>query len=297
MKRALVLLSVLALSSLTVGLFAQQKPRIAVIKIENKSPYGSNQIGPALEDWLVEGLVQSGKFRVMERKDLESVLTEQGLSLSGAVDEKTAVQAGKLLGCQLVVLGAVTDFSVKKSGASGAFGLGFDVGKTTAEGTVNVKMVNTTTAEIVYTGSETGKDTHAKVSVASFGGGTDYDEGQARKIFQPCIQKITAAIVAKAEAIQGSLGSVGMLAGKIAKVAEGKIYLNLGSVDGVKEGDTFSVIRLGEAITDPDTGTLLGQEKSTIGTVTVTKIVGDHLSIAVVESGSKPQVGDAAEKK
>lgn len=297
MKRALITLLVLCLAVSSLALYAQQKPRIAIIKIENKSPYGSDQIGPALEDWLVEGLVQSGKFRVMERKDLQSVLSEQGLSLSGAVDEKTAVQAGKLLGCQLVIIGAVTDFSVKKTGASGAFGVGFSVGKSTAEGTVNIKMVNTTTAEIIYTGSETGKDSNSKVSVASFGGGVDYDEGQARKIFQPCIQRIAAAIVAKADSIQGSLGAAGALSGKIAKVAEGKIYLNMGSVDGVKEGDTFSVIRLGEAITDPDTGTLLGQEKSTIGTVTVTKIVGDHLAIAVVESGSKPQVGDAVEKK
>jgi len=297
MKKTLVILSVLALVLCSLGAFAQQKPRIAVIKIENKSPYGGAQVGPALEDWLVEGLVQSGKFRVMERKDLDSVLSEQSLSLSGAVDEKTAVQVGKLLGCQLVVLGAVTDFSIKKSGASGAFGLGFDVGKTTATGVVNVKLVSTTTAEILYTGSEEGKDTHAKVSVASFGGGVDYDEGQAKKIFQPCIQRIVAAIVAKADTIQGSLGSAGLMAGKVAKVSEGKIYINLGSVDGVKEGDTFSVTRLGEEIIDPDTGKSLGQEKSSLGTLAVTKIVGDHLSIGVSQSGSSPRVGDAVEKK
>lgn len=296
MKRTFAVLTVLCLALLSLSAMAQQKPRIAVLKIENKSPFGGAQLGPALEDWMVEGLVQSGKFRVMERKDLESVLSEQSLSLSGAVDEKTAVQVGKLLGCQVVILGAVTDFSIKKSGASAAFGLGFDVGKTTATGVVNVKMVSTTTGEILYTGSETGQDSHAKVSVASIGGGVDYDEGQARKIFQPCIQRMTAAIVAKADSIQGSLGSAGLLVGKVAKVAEGKVYINLGSVDGVKEGDVFGVTRLGEQITDPDTGTVLGQEKSALGSLTVTKVVGDHLSIGVAQGGGVA-VGDAVEKK
>lgn len=296
MKRVLTVLSVLCLALASLSAAAQQKPRIAVIKIENKSPYGGAQVGPALEDWLVEGLVQSGKFRVMERKDLDTVLSEQSLSLSGAVDEKTAVAVGKLLGCQLVVLGAVTDFSIKKSGATGAFGIALDVGKTTATGVVNVKMVSTTTAEILYTASEEGKDTHAKVTVASFGGGVDYDEGQAKKIFQPCIQRIVAGIVAKADTIQGSLGSAGLLTGKVAKVAEGKVYINLGSVDGVKEGDVFGVTRLGEQIVDPDTGTVLGQEKSALGTLTVTKVVGDHLAIGVAQGGGIA-VGDAVDKK
>jgi hypothetical protein len=250
-----------------------------------------------LEDWLVEGLVQSGKFRVMERKDLDSVLSEQSLSLSGAVDEKTAVQVGKLLGCQLVVLGAVTDFSVHKSGGQGGWGIGFNVGKTTAEGTVNIKLVSTTTAEIIYTGSERGEHSFSKVVVAGFGGGVDWDESQARQIFEPCVQRLVAAIVSKADSIQGSLGSAGLLAGKVAKVSEGRVFINLGSVDGVKEGDAFTLVRLGEDIVDPDTGKSLGQEKSTLGTFTVTKIVGEHLSVGVAEAGVSPRVGDAVDKK
>ncbi len=297
MKRAFAILSMLLAVLAAVSASAQQKPRIAVIKIENKSPYGGAQIGPALEDWMVQGLVNSGKFRVMERKDLDTVLSEQSLSLSGAVDEKTAVQVGKLLGCQLVVIGAVTDFSRHKSGAEGAFGIGFNVGKTTAEGTVNIKLVNTTTAEIVYTGSESGKQSFSKVQVAGFGGGVDWDESQARQIFEPAVQRLVATIVSKADAIRDSLGSAAGVSGKVAKVGDGKVYISLGSTDGVKEGDVFSLSRVGETITDPDTGKILGQEKSTLGSFMVTKVVADHLSIGVADAGVKPQVGDVVEKK
>ena len=89
MKKTIALVALVVLALAAVSAAAQQKPRIAVIKVENKSPYGGANLGPALEDWLVQGLVQSGKFRVMERKDLDAVLSEQSLSLSGAVDESS----------------------------------------------------------------------------------------------------------------------------------------------------------------------------------------------------------------
>jgi curli biogenesis system outer membrane secretion channel CsgG len=296
MKRILVL-SVLALVLVAASTSVlAQKPRIAVVKFDNKTQYGHGNLGPACADWMVEGLVQSGKFRVVERQELDSILAEQGLSLSGAIDDKTAVSVGKLLGCQLIILGAVTDFSVRKAGAQGAFGVGFNVGKTTAEGKLGARLVNTTTGEIVWTGSEQGEHAFSNVNVAGFGGGVDWDESQAKKIFEPAIQRLTARIADATEQLKDSLGAAAALKGKVAKVSEGKVYISIGSTDGVKEGDVYSVFHLGEAITDPDTGKILGQDKTRIGNFTVTKVVGEHLSMGIVEGGVMPQVGDSVEK-
>lgn len=295
MKRLLIgILAILGILTVTAA-FAQQKPRIAVLKIKNKSAYGADRMARACEDWLVDGLVKTGQFRVIERQELESILNEQGFSLSGAVDDKTAVAAGKILGCQLVVLGAITDFSTHRSGAHGAFGIGFNVGVTKAEGTLNLRLVNTTTAEIIYTGSEKGEHSFSNVDVAGFGGGVDWDESQARQIFEPAVERAVAAIANKVGSIKDSLGSVAVSRGKVAKVGDGKVYVSIGSTDGVREGDTYSLYRLGEEITDPDTGKKLGQEKSKLGTFTVTKVVAEHLSIGVTDSGSV-QVGDLIEK-
>ena len=295
MKRFVAFAMVLLGLGSVLSTFAQ-KPRIAVLKIKNETQYATGQLGPAIAEWLVDGLVQSGQFRVVERKELDSVLQEQGLSLSGAVDDKTAVQVGKLLGCQLVVFGGVTDFSVHKSGAHGAFGIGFNVGVTKAEGTLNVRLVNTTTAEIIYTGSEKGEHSFSNVDVAGFGGGVEWDESQARQIFEPATQRIVARIVASVANIKESLGAAAVTAGKVAKVGEGKVYISIGSTDGVKEGDQYTVYHLGEAITDPDTGKVLGQEKTRLGTLTVTKVVGEHLSLGVMDGGGSPQVGDLVQK-
>jgi curli biogenesis system outer membrane secretion channel CsgG len=296
MKRILtVTLMAAALLAGGVAAFAQ-KPRIAVLKIGNKSEYWHGTLGPAIEDWMVDGLVQSGKFRVVERQELDSILAEQHLSLSGAVDDKTAVEVAKLLGCQLMVLGAVTDFSIHKSGGAVGWGIGVDVSKTKAEGTLNVRLVNTTTAEIIWTGSEKGEHSFSKVFVAGSGGGVDWDESSARQIFEPAVQSIVAKIVASTANIKESLGAAAALKGKVAKVSEGKVYISIGSTDGVKEGDQYSVFHLGEAITDPDTGKVLGQDKTRIGMMTITKVVGEHLSMGVVDGGAMPQTGDSVEK-
>lgn len=285
MKKTIVTGMVVLFVVASLSAFAQ-KPRIAVLKIKNDSTAGGGRLGPAIQDWLMEELVKSGTFRVMERKRLNAVFAEQGLSMSGAVDDKTAVAVGKLLGCQLVVLGAVTDFSRHRSGAHGAFGVGFGVKKTTAEGTLNIRLVNTTTAEIIYTGSAKGKHSFSKVDVAGFGGGVDWDESQFRQIFEPAVKQLAGEMTAKVDSIKEDLGKMAVFSGKVAKVGEGKIYVNIGSTDGIKEGAKLKVYHVGETITDPDTGKVLGQEKSKIGTATITKVMGDHLSIAVMDGGT-----------
>lgn len=290
-RKTLVVVAALALSITALA----QKPRLAVIRIDNASQYWHGTLGPAIENWIVDDLVNSGQVRVMERQQLQAVLAEQGLSLSGAVDDKTAVSVGKLLGCQLILTGAVTDFSIRRAEAHGAFGVGFGVKKTTASGMLNVRLINTTTAEIIYSGSEKGEHAFSNVSVAGFGGGMDFDESQAKQIFEPATKKLVANILSKIDAIKDALGSAAALSGKVAKVADGKVYISIGSTDGVKEGDTYSVFRLGEAITDPDTGKVLGQDKTRIGSYTVTKVAGEHLSIGVMDSGSAQQ-GDLVTK-
>jgi curli biogenesis system outer membrane secretion channel CsgG len=288
--------TLIVIAALTLSLTAlAQKPRLAVIRIDNASQYWHGTLGPAIENWIVDELVNGGQVRVMERQQLQAVLQEQGLSLSGAVDDKTAVSVGKLLGCQLILTGAVTDFSIQRAEAHGGFGVAFGVKKTTASGMLNIRLINTTTAEIVFSGSEKGETSFSNVSVAGFGGGMDFDESQAKQIFEKATKNLVAKIIGKIGAIKDSLGAAAALSGKVAKVADGKVYISIGSTDGVKEGDTYGVFRLGEAITDPDTGKVLGQDKTRIGNYTVTKVAGEHLSIGVMDSGSA-QPGDLVTK-
>lgn len=49
-------------------------------------------------------------LKVVDRENLERILAEQRLSLSGVVDEQTAVRVGNLMGAQAVLIGTVVDY-------------------------------------------------------------------------------------------------------------------------------------------------------------------------------------------
>jgi len=49
---------------------------------------------------LISKLVASGRFKVLSRERLEEILDEQKLSLSGVIDEQSAVAIGQLVGVE-----------------------------------------------------------------------------------------------------------------------------------------------------------------------------------------------------
>lgn len=63
-------------------------------------------------------------IKVVDRENIERILAEQRLGMSGVVDEASAVQAGKLLGAQAVLMGTLIDYreepgTVKRSTKDG----------------------------------------------------------------------------------------------------------------------------------------------------------------------------------
>ncbi|MCJ7628066.1 MAG: CsgG/HfaB family protein, partial [Longimicrobiales bacterium] len=132
------------------------KPRIAVPGFSNNSAftYWGDNLGAAAADELTTQLVKSGVFTVVERSQVNAILEEQHFGLSGAVDAATAAQIGKILGVQAVVMGSVTQFSVdRKSGGMGSLRVTY----TEAESRIDIRLVSTTTAEILAVAEGQGK--------------------------------------------------------------------------------------------------------------------------------------------
>lgn len=59
-------------------------------------------------DRMVAQLVELRRFRVIERTKLEEVLQEQKLQVSGVVDDRTAVDVGRVAGADAIVVGSVS---------------------------------------------------------------------------------------------------------------------------------------------------------------------------------------------
>lgn len=68
----------------------------------------SAPLGKAISAMLVTELTGRPGMRVIERAQLQDLLQEQRLSLSGRVDESTAIEVGRMLGAQYVIKGQAT---------------------------------------------------------------------------------------------------------------------------------------------------------------------------------------------
>jgi curli biogenesis system outer membrane secretion channel CsgG len=188
-----------ALGAAAVVAAASDKPRIAVLEFKNKA---DNQWwfrggAEAAQDVFVTELVKSGKFRVIDREQLEALMKEKNLSLEGDVDPATAVKAGKLLGCQYFLTGAVTEYGATSTSAHGGSvgGLpGFSGGKKTFVAAMNARIIDTTTGEILWADEARGEDAKFKLSIGGFGGGVDQDERMFDKVMKPVIQQLVASI-------------------------------------------------------------------------------------------------------
>ncbi|MDJ0724149.1 MAG: CsgG/HfaB family protein [Prochloraceae cyanobacterium] len=153
------------------------KPRIAVLDFDYSSvntPYVYDfSRSRGVSDILVNRLVRTGKYRVIERSQIDAILREQNLGASGRVNASTAAQIGKLLGVERMIIGSVTQFNVEKK-RSGVSAFGFGGSSQRAEATVqlNVRVIDTDTGEIVAVAeaAETSNSSDDSVSVMGFGG-------------------------------------------------------------------------------------------------------------------------------
>ena len=92
-------------------------------KVRNWDTYNAG-IGEAMADQLTTALVSTGCFKVVDRQNLKGVMDELGLQQSGAVDRRTASKVGKLVGADIIVTAAVTEFKEDASGTRGGAGAG-----------------------------------------------------------------------------------------------------------------------------------------------------------------------------
>lgn len=245
-----------------------------------------------MADMLTTALVKSGKFMVIERQQLEAVMKEQALGLSGAVTPQSAAQVGKLLGVELMVMGSVNEFGEKESSIGGGVGsklsskLGgihrVGVESKTARVGLDIRLVNTTTGEIVAAEGIAEEESKKGLDIGhdefSFSQDAGWDQTLAGKATRKAVNKVVELITKSMEKIPW--------AGKIIAInADKTVMIKPGAQGGVKVGDVFAVYSVGQEVIDPETGLSLGAEETKTGTIEVID-VKDQFAKAKIVSGS-----------
>ena len=303
MLRKLTLITLALMMGFSIGLAQGLKKRVAVMDFEDKTGHGGWHIGSGMADMLTTALVKSGKFMVIERQQLQKIMEEQKLGMSGAVTPQSAAQVGKLLGVELMVTGSVNEFgeksskvggSVGSSVSKGMFGLNrLGVETKTARVGLDVRLVNTTTGEIVAADGIAEDESKKGVDVGTdefnFSNDTHFDETLAGKATRKAVNKVV-------EMITGAMDKVAWT-GMVLKVNPDKtLMLKPGSLGGVKVGDKFTVYSKGEEVIDPETGLSLGAEESQAGTIEVIE-AKDQYAKAKIVSGSGLKEKDLIREK
>jgi curli biogenesis system outer membrane secretion channel CsgG len=313
MKRTLLIL--ITLAALAPVAHAQQKKRVAVfdfdyatVKDSVSSVFGKNvDVGKGIADLIVENLVKSGVYSVIERKALDKVLTEQNFSNSDRADANTAAKLGKILGVDAIIIGSITQFgrddnatnvSGRSLGGLGRIGLG-GVSRRESKAVVGLsaRMVSPETAEILGVAAGKGESKRSGTSLVGSGSNSGASVDMSSKNFAETIlgEAVYQAVQEASQELDRNDGKIqakkATIDGLVADVADKTLILNVGKKAGVKVGDRLQVKRTGREIKDPATGRVIRRVEETLGEVVITE-ADENSSVGTYSGSGAPQVGD-----
>lgn len=286
---------------------SSEKTRVAVLDFDFSAVSNPTYLNyfnggaKGVSDMLVNQLVQSGSYTVIERSKLDAILQEQNLGASGRVDPSTAAEIGRLLGVETVILGSVTQMDLQRQekggNIGGFFGVGADVSDVDAYVNLSVRMVNTTTGEILTVaegnGNASQSDTNATVFGIGGGSSTDNEEKLITIATEQAIEQVVGSITSSSGDLAAASSGQTAVDALVADVAGDLIILNKGSADGYSEGMKVSIERVSKEIKDPETGEIIRRLTEKIGEIELTD-VDEKSSVGKVVSGADFQVGDMA---
>jgi len=258
---------------------------VTVTNFENRSNWaGQWSLGDAWGLVMTDALNQTGRFIVLGEKDMRlEAMAEQDLASSGrtAQGSKTLV-TGQLTPAQLLVKGAITH--AQETGSSGGgisiggVSLGGSGGK--AEINVSMYMVDSTTGMVLASTSVVGKSTSSGMAVGYSGAGwsggyANYQKSNMGKAVQDAITQGVQWMIAQLPKVPWR--------GEVVMIKDGTVYVNRGTREGVRTGQTF-IVGKSDVIRDPGTGEVLDESVNEIARLQVTQ-AREKMSVCQVISG------------
>ena len=248
------------------------KKVVAVMPLENISGTDTAKVAEIMTEELMVALQNSGRYSVLERNQMATILREQGFQ-NLTSDPNAAVEVGKLTGAEYSLIGKVTMVSIVKSDPvkdvltssgkeifqdpdsqgdilAGVLIKGILNEKRKATVAVDIRFVNNETGELVFAKSFTGNAIDAKPDTTLLAACKDVAEN--------FLKELTANLVVNND-----------------------IYIDQGSESGLRVGDILAVVR--ETSPIEVNGKIVGMKTISIGKIQVTEI-NDEYSICKVVS-------------
>ena len=283
------------------GALAAQKS-IAVMKFTVSAGSGGSywhtaswDLGEGMAEMTTTALVESAKFRVLERQQINDVVGEQDFGQSGRVDPATAAKLGKILGAQYLLYGTVNEFEYSKGGEGGGVRIaGFRVGAGQARAHIgmDIRVVDAVTGEIVFSTRSTANASRVGFKVGYSGSDFGANLGAFEKT--PLGEATRHAINDAVAKLSRDFGGEGAAlppvswSGTLIVAEGGTLVIKAGTRNGLKTGDVLTVYR-------PKTvnagGEVLTVGEDRIGKIRLTN-VGESAASGEAIEGSGFKTGD-----
>lgn len=284
---AVLISAFIFLSSLAALAANDDVVRIGVMKFASKASGVSSYQAEAITDEFTRMLASSQSIAVIEREQLAYIAREHRINMSGLVDTSTAVQIGRIAGLQYIITGAVTQFdaTTKDEKVIWVHEISHE-----ARVTIDMRVIDVQTAEVVFAIAETGTATYKNSSFA-----LDKDlrttTSDSGRIQEAAISDAVAKLGYRLkEAVVGEYSQVLKAGGR-------DIYINIGATSGARPGNLYKVYMDGEEIYDMN-GRSLGKNETPLAVIKVDTVENDYSIARIVKGGGNPaniQRGDKVE--
>jgi curli biogenesis system outer membrane secretion channel CsgG len=262
--------------------------RLGVMKFSSKASGVSDSQAEIITDIFTRVLANSKTIAVLEREQLSVIGKEHKLNMSGLVDMSLAIEVGRLAGCQYMLLGSVTELSEKVSGGFIPIGgIGIGGGSHDAKATIDMRIVDVATSEIVLSLSESGTSSESSqaISIQGMSWGESNFGGLKERALAASASRLAHKI---REELGGEYSHTLSSGGK-------NVQINLGATSGVKPGDLYLIYADGKAVLDID-GRVMERERINIAVLKVTDVRSGYSVGDVVPDGGDSRLVQRGQK-
>ncbi len=238
------------------------KRKVAIGRFSNETQYAkgifydkeNDPMGKQALDILSAKLAASGKFLLLERSDLATLLEEA----------KKGDNSLATVGADYMIIGSITEFGRKNTGKSGVF----STTKTqTVEAAVVIRLVDVSTGLIIYSDEAKGTADLTTKTTMGVGGRADYDATLSDKAISEAIGQLVENIINKCTDKPWRTYFL--------SYDNEAVLIAGGASQGVGVGATFNIKTKGKSVKNPQTGLMIELPGKTIGTVKVISTGGD----------------------
>lgn len=261
------------------------KRKVAIARFTNETTYGrsflvdkdANPIGKQALDILSKKLLDTGRFILLERADLEKINAELGLAGASSSLKNAA---------DYLVVGSITAFGRKNEGDVGVF---TRTRKQTAFAKVTIRLVDVQSGMVIYAEEGSGEAFSEQKSTMGLGPTADYDSSLNDKVLDAAISNLASKVI---ENLLGKPWRAYILAH-----SDGTLVITGSKDQGLKVGDILDVYSKGKSVKNPQTGMDVVLPGKKIGQLKLESFAGEpgnEVALASVVSGDIPRTDDAA---